>query len=98
MSMIRHLLDFVKLDVNAVRYQPGKMCTTALCFVAFRGWGGQNFRELVFCLLDHGADPESNGGMIDDHHWPTPLECAKSQSNWKFLQAVEEWKTRQAQN
>jgi hypothetical protein len=93
MDMVRYFVDDVKLDVNAVKHQVGIPCTTPLCFVARRGMTGQDYRDLVFLLLDHGAD--LNLGL---HHWPNPVACAESSGNSNFLQAVEEWKARNGNN
>lgn len=90
MAMVRHLLDAVKLDVNAVSYQVGSQCTTPLCYPAARNTS-QDFRELVFLLLDHEAwlrlelDPQAIAYYMD------PMTCAESVNNVQFLQAVKEW-------
>ncbi len=94
MDMVRHLVDALKLNVNPVKHQAGTQCSTPLCFVARRGTTGQDFRDLVFFLLDHGADLNLDGGTLEGHHWPNPVTCAESSGNSNFLRSVEEWKAR----
>lgn len=92
MDMIRHLVDVLKLDVNAVEPQIASDFWTPLCFPAMRPIR-QRSRELIEFLLDRGADPNL-GGIFDDatpngHRWLSPIEIANS--NKAFLQIVQEW-------
>lgn len=86
LNMLRHLVDVVKLDVNAVQQQLGRPCHTPLCIAA----GGdttnykQDFRPLIAFLLDRGADPFAPGGS-----WGSAMDCAQAHNNMHFLQAVE---------
>lgn len=89
MNMIRHLVDVVKLDVNAVQHKLGRSCNTPLCIAAGRPTD-QNFRELISFLLDRGADPYLNcKSTPEDPGWPTAIDCAQSWGNMQFLEAVE---------
>lgn len=90
MDMVRHLVDVLKLDVNAVKHQIGGQCSTPLCCVARRPTS-QDFRELVYFLLDRGADPNLDGEVQKGFKWSSPITCAQSCGNMRFLQAVEEW-------
>lgn len=91
MDMIRHLVDVVKLDFNAIKRQLGSSCSTPLCIVAGRPTN-QIFRELVYFLLDRGADPNLNCRTQEDPHcWPSAMVCAQTCGNGRFLEAVEEW-------
>jgi hypothetical protein len=90
MDMVRHLVDVVKLDVNAVQHQLGRQCSTPLCIVAGRPTN-QIFRELVYFLLDRGADPNLNCKTQEDTNWPSAIACAQSCGNMRFLQAVKDW-------
>ena len=91
MDMTRHLVEDLKLDVNAVKHQLNTMCTTPLCIVARGAGTKRDYRELVFYLLDNGADLNLDGGTHSGHHYPNPVDCAKSFWNENFLQCVEEW-------
>jgi hypothetical protein len=90
MDMVRHLVDVVKLDVNAVQHKLGRQCSTPLCIVAGRPTN-QIFRELVYFLLDRGADPNLNCKTQVDTNWPSAIACAQSCGNMRFLQAVKDW-------
>lgn len=94
MRMVRHLVDNVKLDVNTVAHAGGSLCSTPLCFPACRP-SGQDFRELVFSLLDRGADPQL-GGFIDQgpgrppYEWWSPVHFATI-CGGSFMSILEEW-------
>lgn len=91
MDMVRHLVDVVNLDVNAIQHQLGRECSTPLCIVAGRPTN-QIFRELVYFLLDRGADPNLNCKTQEDiPKWPNAMVCAQSHGNMSFLQAVKDW-------
>ena len=90
MDMVRHLVDVVKLDVNAVQHQLGRQCSTPLCIVAGRPTN-QIFRELIYFLLDRGADPNLNCKTQGDTNWPSAIACAQSSGNMRFLQAIKDW-------
>lgn len=88
MDMVRHLVDVVKLDANAVQHQLGRQCSTLLCIVAGRPTN-QIFRELAYFLLDRSAD--LNCKTQDFTKWPSAIACAQSCGNTRFLQAVKDW-------
>ncbi|KAM0253867.1 hypothetical protein ACHAQJ_007095 [Trichoderma viride] len=94
MAMVRHLVDVVGFDVNAEEGWPGKNYATPLLFVA-EYKNGRDARELIWFLLDRGADPNraSTGG---ESRMPTPsaLEYAQTIHNTCFLEAVQEWQER----
>lgn len=93
LDMVRHLIDVVKLDVNAVVPQPATRCTTPLCWAAkYRRSRMVDVSEIVRVLLDAGADPELSGGVFDGVEFPSPMECAREWGNESFLQTVEEWR------
>lgn len=94
MAMLRHLVDVLKLDVNAVHHQLGSRCSTPLCCVAGRHPTKQDHRELIRFLLDRGADPDLVPAPQDGINWPSPITCAQSRGNVRFLDAVHEWQTR----
>lgn len=89
-DMIRHLIDVVKLDVNAIEHELGSSCSTPLCIVAGRPTN-QLFRELVYVLLDRGADPNLNCHRTHVRGWPSAMVCGQTNGNGRFLQAVKEW-------
>ncbi len=94
MGMVRHIVDVDECDVNTIRHEYGSHCTTPLCYVAARRTQ-QDFRELVWFLLDRGADPNLDAGFAEDVEWPSPLTCAQWCGNVSFLNAVKEWQARQ---
>jgi len=84
MRMVRHLVDTLKLDVNARDQPPGWMLGNfwgrPLHYIAHLG--GSNIREVTLFLLDRGANPELvDGGM-------TPMVYGKG----NFLDGVKEWR------
>nr|POE98584.1 hypothetical protein CFP56_75513 [Quercus suber] len=89
MAMVRHLVDVVKIDVNAVHYQAGESCCTPLCYVAQRSTR-QDCRELVDYLLDRGADPHMDTGVHNGLFWPSAVACAQSSNNMRFLELIKE--------
>lgn len=91
MDMVRHLLDDVKLDVNAVQNQVGSQCSTPLCCVARRATS-QDFRELVNLLLDRGARIELEKGAPEPALLIDPMGCAQAAGNAQFSQAVQAWR------
>jgi hypothetical protein len=96
MDMVRHLVDIVGLDVNAVEPWPGKFCSTPLCYVAPRN--NKDAKELIWFLLDRGADPNRAGPLLGDIRVPSALEHAQSCRNTRFLEAVREWQSLQHNN
>lgn len=97
MDMVRHLVDVVGLDINAKEPYPGKFCNTPLCYMAHRNTN-QDFRELIWFLLDRGADIICDGPIIRGLKVPSALEAAESSRNIRFLEAVEEWEARRHDN
>ncbi|KAF2655615.1 hypothetical protein K491DRAFT_692690 [Lophiostoma macrostomum CBS 122681] len=85
MDMVRHLIDVVGVDVNALDHPVGKQkfddLGTPICYVAnLGGLDDLNTRELTRMLLDRGADP-------------TPgLEEAKQTEYATFAEDVANWK------
>lgn len=85
MDMIRHLLDVVKLDVNAYD-QPASAIgsqSTPICYIPLSTTQESGTKELAWLLLDHGADPER------------ALMLAKWNECSQFIADVETWKGRQ---
>ncbi|OBT74105.1 hypothetical protein VF21_07101 [Pseudogymnoascus sp. 05NY08] len=88
MAMVRHLVDVVGIDVNAPDEPPGRelggFWGTPICYIAKSYGLDTDTRELVWFLLDRGADP-------------TPgLDIAKSTEHDKFIADVEAWRAKQA--
>ena len=91
MGMVRHLVDVVKLDVNAKKRQLGSSCSTPLFIVAGRHTD-QRYRELINFLLDCGADPNLNCRTQEDIYCQSSaIACAETCRNIHFLQAVKDW-------
>ncbi|KAL6887014.1 ankyrin repeat-containing domain protein [Trichoderma evansii] len=97
MAMIRYLVDEVGINVNAVWWKPGRCGSTALDCVAYHSNNGREMKELVWFLLDHGAD--INHASVNTHvSYRSPLEIAQDKSSKQFLEAVQEWQERQRNN
>lgn len=93
LDMVRHLVEVVKLDVDAVVHQVGTMCSTPLCVTAgLPGSRQHDVSEIVRILMDAGADPCRDGGVVQGVEFPSPIACAKSSGNESFLWAVEQWR------
>lgn len=97
MDMVKHLVDIVGLDINAVEPWSGKWCSTPLCYAAFRNYR-KDAKELIWFLLDRGADPNRTGPLDGDIILPSALESAQSCRNTRFLEAVREWQALQRNN
>lgn len=87
MAMVRHLLDEVKLDVNALDQPLGSRVPTCagtpICYIPGSDMLERDNRELTWLLLDHGADP-------------TPaFELARVCQYPQFVEDVEAWKAQQ---
>ena len=86
LAMLRHLLDVVKLDVNALDHpvgrRPGGRLGPPICYVAtLSGMHGMHvMREVTWLLLDRGADPSPG------------LEEAEASGHETFAGDVEAWK------
>lgn len=93
MDMVRHLVNELKLDVNAIQPEVGSQCSTPLCYVARRSTS-QDFRELVGLLLERGAKLRLDVNSEGAAHLMDPSACAQSSGNTQFLRAVEEWQSR----
>jgi hypothetical protein len=92
MDMVRHLVDTLKLDVNARDQPPGWMLGNffgrPLHYVAHNRGSKGDCREVTLFLLQRGADPELvDGGM-------SPMAYGKG----NFLDAVKEWRLMQTSN
>jgi hypothetical protein len=99
MAMVRYLVDEVGIDVNAVWWKPGKCGSTALDYVAYHGWSGRDWKELVWFLLDRGADINYASVLKDAYYgdvsYLSPLEVALDKSNKQFLKVIQEWQEQQ---
>ena len=87
MAMVRHLVDVVGIDVNAADQPVGSRVPdrigSPLCYVAAAYGQEPSVRELVWCLLDRGADPVP------------ALEEARLSRHATFADDVEAWRARQ---
>ena len=88
MAMVRHLVDVVRIDVNAPDEPPGRNFPdrwgTPICYIAKSYGMDTDIRELAWFLLDRGADP-------------TPaLDVAKFTEHHQFIADVEAWRAQQA--
>lgn len=86
MQMVHHLLNVVRLDVNAPDQPPGQRYGmhnawgTPICYIPGMGMPERDARELTWLLLDRGADP-------------TPaLKIANEDGNTTFVGDVDAWK------
>jgi hypothetical protein len=93
MAMVRHLVDTLKIDVNARDQPPGGMLGNfhgrPLHYVAHTSRGG-DCREVTLFLLERGADPEL---LSHDGVGMTAIALAK---NSIFVDTVKEWRLMQA--
>lgn len=85
LAMVRHLVDVVGLDVNALDSPAGTRMLptrlgTPLCYVSGAPAMDKNTRELTWFLLDSGADPDP------------ALKLAELCGHPTFLQDFLEWK------
>lgn len=90
LTMVRHLLDVVKLDVNAPDQPPGSKRLpmrngTPICYIPASSMLERDTRDLTWFLLDHGADPTD------------AVEYAK-RFYPKFVEDVEAWKAEHKSN
>ncbi|KAF9734855.1 hypothetical protein PMIN06_000681 [Paraphaeosphaeria minitans] len=83
MAMVRHLIDVVGVEVNALDHPVGKRKAdrqgTPIVYVAELN-GLKNLRELTWLLLDRGADPAPG------------LEEARGTEHVAFVGNVDAWK------
>jgi hypothetical protein len=83
MAMVLHLLDVVKLDVNAPDQPAGstirRRLGTPICYIPGSAMLMRDTRELTWMLLDRGADP-------------TPALKIAQDDYPKFIEDVEAWK------
>lgn len=83
MAMVRHLIDVVKLDVNAPDQPPCSQIPmrngTPICYIPGSAMLQRDTRELTWLLLDRGADPAP------------ALELAKGEGYIKFAEDVQAW-------
>ncbi|KAK7188275.1 hypothetical protein DPSP01_009070 [Paraphaeosphaeria sporulosa] len=83
MAMVRHLIDVVGVEVNALDHPVGKKTAdrqgTPIVYVAELS-GLKNLRELTWLLLDRGADPAPG------------LEEARESDHVAFVEDVDAWK------
>ncbi|CAJ2501900.1 Uu.00g047530.m01.CDS01 [Anthostomella pinea] len=97
MAVVRYLVSTLHLDVNAEGRWAGSSCTTPLCHVADRSnRGDKDARELIWFLMDSGADPKLKGSKAElgDGLGLSAVECAEMMGNEGFLAAVREWEER----
>ena len=87
MAMVRYLIDVVGLDVNKEDFPPdtkwlqGVWGTPLLYIVLVDPEAERNARELVWFLLDRGADPK-----------PALVEAKAFGGHAAFTEWVEAWK------
>jgi hypothetical protein len=94
MAMVRHLVDVLGFDVNSEEGWPGKCRATPLFYVAnYKNL--KDVRELVWFLLDRGADPNRASTMNEGKILiPSAFEQAQTTHNTCFLEAIKEWQGR----
>lgn len=102
LTMVAHLLESVGIDANipsfgaAAGVASGSFCSTPLCCVADSSKG--ETKELIWLLLDHGADPNLRGKYTStndpttEHSVPSAMEAHPD--NERFRKAVEDWMAR----
>ncbi|UKZ63360.1 uncharacterized protein TrAtP1_004590 [Trichoderma atroviride] len=99
MDMVRYLVDEVGIDVKTEWWWPGLIGATPLDRVAYHSGDSKDVRELVWFLLDRGADLNHASFCQDDHFgdisYLSPLEMAQTRPRKRFLEAVQEWQERQ---
>ncbi|KAH8121971.1 hypothetical protein FP744_10009197 [Trichoderma asperellum] len=95
-DMVRHLVDVVGLDVNSQEVWPGKCRGTPLYYIARRN-NHKDAREVIWFLLDRGADPDL-GSTMGNLQIESAIKDAEMHSNTRFLEAVQEWRDRQHDN
>ncbi|KAH7091200.1 hypothetical protein FB567DRAFT_268347 [Paraphoma chrysanthemicola] len=85
MAMVLHLLDVVKLDVNApdqpVDAKVPNRLGTPICYIPGSGTSVEDTRELTWLLLDRGADP-------------TPALKIAQDEYPQFIEDVKAWRAR----
>ncbi|KAF2996810.1 hypothetical protein E8E13_001807 [Curvularia kusanoi] len=91
LEMVRHLIDVVGLDVNARDLNTGAFGEyphpsgePPICFIVRAPWEHRDTRDLIWLLLDRGADPTPGLRVAD--------EMAKHVHGTKFREDVEAWK------
>ena len=88
MAMVRHLVDTLGLDPNAPDqpegFRLGSHWGSPLCYVAGPMVGDRDCRNVVWFLLDRGADPT------------IAIQIAKDLKKRYLLEAVEEWRAQDA--
>lgn len=95
-DMVRHLVDVAGLDVNSQEAWPGKCRGTPLYYIASRN-NGKDARDVIWFLLDRGADPDL-GSTMGELQIASANKEAEMHSNTRFLEAVQEWRDRQHDN
>lgn len=99
MDMIRYLVDEVGIDVNTEWWRPGQAGATPMDRVAYRSGDSMDVRELIWFLLDRGADLNHASVSKDDYFGDTsylsPLEMAQTGRRKRFLEAIQQWQERQ---
>jgi Arc/MetJ family transcription regulator len=81
MDMVRHLIEVVKIDVNAPDRPKGASSAlgTPICYIPASAMLDTDTRELTWLLLDAGADPGQ------------ALELARTECE-RFVKVVEAWR------
>lgn len=92
LGLIRHLIDVVGLDVNTNAVFPNYTCATPLCRVACLPKNDP--KELIWLLLDRGADLNRGGPPGSPSFITSAAEGAKKWQNTRFIEAVEEWQAK----
>ncbi len=88
LAMVRHLVDTLKLDVNALDcptgWGLGNFWGRSLHYVAMSSGGNSNCRPVTWFLLDRGADLE----LLDSYAGMTAMAIGSK----NFRDAVNEWR------
>ncbi|KAL7901063.1 hypothetical protein HDV63DRAFT_364900 [Trichoderma sp. SZMC 28014] len=110
LAMIRFLADEVGIDVRTEWWKEGRHGPTPLEYVANHTTAGvSDVKELVWLLLDRGADPshtsvlkdscKANDGTIfykgPERSYPSPLEIAQESYGTLLKKTIEEWQDQQ---
>ncbi|SMY24125.1 unnamed protein product [Zymoseptoria tritici ST99CH_1A5] len=96
LDMVRHLVDVVGLDVNAIEYHLGDCCATPLCYLAHPPRGNnENYRAVTTFLLERGANPDLPSGLPGCPIMDSANLCAQQFHSEVFLNAVKAWQAKQ---
>ncbi|KAK1250086.1 hypothetical protein MKX08_010089 [Trichoderma sp. CBMAI-0020] len=89
----------VEIDVNTEWRRPGQAGAAPLDRMAYHSGDSKDVRELVWFLLERGADLSHASVSKDDYLGDTlylsPLEMAQTSPKKRFLAAIQQWQERQ---